>query len=170
MVGVRLVLALALLMAPAAAAQAAVPEPNRFGSCGDLVRYARAEGAEGAKILRPQAVVPTPFAAPPSGGGGTGGGGQADLAAPVAGTDFSGTNVQEEGVDEPDSVKTDGQLLYVATHGAIRSVDVSGGAPRAVGTLNLDTYDSQLLLHGQKLIAISGGGRASSPASARSPS
>ena len=32
---------------------------------------------------------------------------------PVAGTDFSGTNTQEQGVDEADFMKTDGRWIYV---------------------------------------------------------
>src|SRR5688572_3262987 len=34
-----------------------------------------------------------------------------------AGVEFSGTNVQEEGVDEPDLTKTDGRTLFVAANG-----------------------------------------------------
>ena len=38
----------------------------------------------------------------------------ADMAGSNEGDDFSGTNIQEKGVDESDKVKTDGTYLYVA--------------------------------------------------------
>ena len=47
-------------------------------------------------------------------------------AAPKQGVDFSGTNVQEEGVDEPDIVKTDGNTLFAVANGKLRAVDVGG--------------------------------------------
>ncbi len=69
---------------------------------------------------------------------------------------FSTTNVQEEGVDEPDSVKTDGRTLFVARSGRISAVDVRSGRPRVIDTLALDkdaTYE--LLLRGDHLLALS---------------
>ncbi|HET9938732.1 MAG TPA: beta-propeller domain-containing protein, partial [Gaiella sp.] len=47
-----------------------------------------------------------------------------------AGVDFSGTNVQEEGVDEPDLTKTDGRTLFVAANGRLNAVDVRQRSPR----------------------------------------
>ena len=38
-------------------------------------------------------------------------------------TDYSDTNVQEEGVDEPDLVKTDGDYIYVAQRGELTILD-----------------------------------------------
>lgn len=38
-------------------------------------------------------------------------------------SDYSDTNVQEEGVDEPDLVKTDGDYIYVAQRGELTIVD-----------------------------------------------
>jgi uncharacterized secreted protein with C-terminal beta-propeller domain len=156
----RTLVALALLLLPVADAAAATRETKPFRGCGELVRYARAEALD---VIRPY--VGPRFPPPPSGGGGggTGGGtvgGEQDAVssptpAPVAGSDFSGTNVQEQGVDEPDSVKTDGRLMYVATDNGVRAVDVSDGTPRAVGRLDLGGYSHELLLHGNKLLAIS---------------
>ncbi|WP_182525759.1 beta-propeller domain-containing protein [Nocardioides dongkuii] len=40
----------------------------------------------------------------------------------------SGTNVQEAGVDEPDVVKTDGELLVRLDEGVLRTYDVAAGA------------------------------------------
>ena len=69
---------------------------------------------------------------------------------------YSGTNVQEEGVDEPDTVKSDGRHLYVASAGRISAIDVRSGKPALSGTLKLEpggTYE--LLLHGSRLLALS---------------
>ena len=79
-------------------------------------------------------------------------------ASPVAGQDFSGTNVQEAGVDEPDAVKTDGNRLYVAMDQKLHVIDVSGDAPRLVSTLPLEGYSHELLLRKGKLLVISSGG------------
>ncbi len=80
--------------------------------------------------------------------------------------DFSSTNVQEAGVDEPDIVKTDGRIVYAIADGKLHALDVTGAAPRIVGTLALDgTYGHQLLLRGQRLLIMSnafGGGPFSS--------
>ena len=38
-------------------------------------------------------------------------------------SDYSDTNVQEEGVDEPDLVKTDGEYIYVAQRGELTVLD-----------------------------------------------
>ena len=59
-------------------------------------------------------------------------------AAPKQGVDFSGTNVQEEGVDEPDIVKTNGNTLFAVANGKLNAVDVSGAKPRLLDTLKLD--------------------------------
>jgi hypothetical protein len=69
------------------------------------------------------------------------------------GTDFSGTNNQEEGVDEPDFVKTDGKRLYVAVNSTVYVFDVTG-EPKLVGELKLKGYGHQLLVSGDRLLAL----------------
>jgi len=81
----------------------------------------------------------------------------APAAAPKAGTDFSSTNVQEAGVDEPDLVKTDGRLLVTTADGRLRVLDVSG-APRQIGTLALPAGAGNLLLVGDRALVLSGAG------------
>src|SRR4029079_1166417 len=80
-------------------------------------------------------------------------------AAPKHGVDYSGTNVQEEGVDEPDIVKTNGTTLFAVANGKLNSVDVSKAKTRLLDTLRLDPQVTpELLLHGDKLLVISRGG------------
>jgi uncharacterized secreted protein with C-terminal beta-propeller domain len=118
-----------------------------FGSCGQLLGYAKTQarrfvgpyglGARGGPIAET-----TRAAAPPQ-----------------QGVDFSGTNVQEEGVDEPDLVKTDGRTLFAVAGGKLRAVDVDGLRPRLLDSLALDpAMTHELLLHGDKLLVISRGG------------
>ena len=77
----------------------------------------------------------------------------------VAGVDYSGTNVQEEGVDEPDLVKTDGKTLFVVANGRINAVDVSERQPRLLDSLRLENvWSAQLLLHGNRLLVLTYGG------------
>lgn len=69
--------------------------------------------------------------------------------------DFSGTNVQEQGVDETDIVKTDGQYLYTLVHHdkLVVSKPDSGGI-RHLASLQLpqDGYYQGLLLAGSRLL------------------
>jgi putative cell wall-binding protein len=69
--------------------------------------------------------------------------------------DSSGTNVQEEGVDEPDIVKTDGEHAYVVAQNELHVVTADGGAPQVVGTLDLpDDGSSELLLVDDRLLVL----------------
>jgi uncharacterized secreted protein with C-terminal beta-propeller domain len=69
---------------------------------------------------------------------------------------FSRTNVQEQGVDEPDVVKTDGEHLFVLSSGRLSAVDVRGPRPRLAGTLPLEPGAAQeMLLHGTRLLVLS---------------
>ena len=53
------------------------------------------------------------------------------------GGDFSGTNVQVAGVDEPDIVKTDGNRILAVAQGQLHYVDVSGDQPQYLGSVDL---------------------------------
>ena len=124
-----------------------------FRSCGELLRYAKAQAAR--------------FVGP----WGLGAGAVGKLGPPVVtsagsrrdslqqGVDYSGTNVQEEGVDEPDLVKTNGNTLFAVANGMLNSVDVRGPRPRLLDTLKLDAgWSHELLLHGNRLLVLSRGG------------
>ena len=68
--------------------------------------------------------------------------------------DYSGTNVQEEGVDEPDFVKTDGRRLYVVTGSTLYVLNVRDGDPKLVGSLTLKGYGHELLVSGDRVLAL----------------
>ncbi len=74
-------------------------------------------------------------------------------AAPAEGADFTGTNVQEAGVDEPDLVKTDGSRMVVAAGGKLQILDVSGPTPTLVKTVELppDQWATELFLIGERV-------------------
>ncbi len=78
--------------------------------------------------------------------------------APGGEPEHSATNVQEEGVDEPDLVKTDGRTLFVATDGRVSALDVRGGGrPKLVDTLRFDRGADELLLERGHLLVLSRG-------------
>jgi len=73
------------------------------------------------------------------------------------GTDFSGTNVQEEGVDEPDVVKTDGETLFVVRGNELISVDADGSSGQPLGRVAVPTQGSvtELLLVDDRVLVLS---------------
>ena len=79
-----------------------------------------------------------PIAAPAAGTGSRSG----PIMAPpqpaaTGGQSFSGTNIQEGGVDEPDIVKTDGRRLIVLAGSDVRILDVQNGVARIRGTVRI---------------------------------
>ena len=66
---------------------------------------------------------------------------------------FSETNVQVEGVDEPDIVKTDGERIVVMASGDLIVVDVTGDEPFEVGRMAIDALSVQsLFLSGDRVL------------------
>jgi uncharacterized secreted protein with C-terminal beta-propeller domain len=78
--------------------------------------------------------------------------GRGAIPAPVEGEDYSGTNVQEVGVDEPDNVKTDGEYLYLLRGEYLDIVDVRTDTPNVVSSTKLDGYSDQLLRADDRLL------------------
>ncbi|MFK5635709.1 beta-propeller domain-containing protein [Ornithinimicrobium sp. LYQ103] len=80
----------------------------------------------------------------------------ADGAAPGSGApEHSSTNVQEEGVDEADIVKTDGRVIVAAVNGTVRIVDVA--SEEVVSTVPVpgrSATAAELLLHGSTLVVL----------------
>jgi uncharacterized secreted protein with C-terminal beta-propeller domain len=156
---VALVLASAWVAAlPAAALGKRAPSRLRsFASCAQLVDYAQRHFAQTHGVpqqVMPGVVEPTiPVGAP----------GRPSAPEVSAGKDaspsYSTTNVQEEGVDEPDAVKTDGATIFTVVGRTLYAVATSGpGAPRIAGSLDLGRYGGDLMLHGDRLIVIQGQG------------
>jgi len=131
---------------------AKTPRLAAFGSCGQLLNYAKSNASRfvsayglGGQFAR--GGIETQAAAP------------AQAAGAKQGVDYSGTNVQEEGVDEPDMVKTNGNTLFAIANGKLNAVDVTDQKPRLLDTLALDPGISHdLLLHGNRLLVLSNGG------------
>ena len=73
--------------------------------------------------------------------------------APVEGVDFSGTNVQEVGVDEADIVKTDGRRIFTLSSGQLVVVDAAGRRP--VGSVTVaEGWGRELFIDGDGLLLI----------------
>ncbi len=66
----------------------------------------------------------------------------------------TGTNVQEVGVDEPDGVKTDGELLVRVLEDDVVVYDVTGSGPTEVADLDLpgEVDAAELMLAGDRLV------------------
>lgn len=97
-----------------------------------------------------------------------------DAAAPVAGQAYkslsgaakrpategafssdTGTNVQEAGVDEPDTVKTDGKVLAAVRDGDLVTYDVTGSSTEQLSTFALRGIDApEIVLAGDTVVAI----------------
>lgn len=78
--------------------------------------------------------------------------------ASIAGEDYSTTNVQEGGVDEPDLVKTDGSYLYSVMQGRLRILDVTGDTPVVVHEEPAgEGWGQELLLAGDRLLVLGSG-------------
>ena len=130
-------------------AQAAKAKLRPFGSCASLIRYARRNVRRGQGVFPPAVggIAPLPprriddpRVMPP-------------LAAPGAETDTSPTNVQEQGVDEPDVVKAARGRIYAVAGGQLHVIDAAG--PRLSASLPLEGYAHELLLHGDRLLVLS---------------
>lgn len=86
----------------------------------------------------------------PSGDGDNGGGGGG------GDKDYSGTNVQEAGVDEPDLIKTDGDRILAFARGKLHFVDASGATPTLRGSLPIaeDIWEAQMFLHEDRVLLL----------------
>jgi Beta propeller domain len=146
---------------------------KRFPGCGDFLDYVKQKAAPsvtawgflgrmGEEAVGPvpepprlpvpggPIVVPTsPVAQPalPS---------QSERASEKSEADFSTTNIQEAGVDEPDIAKSNGATLFTLAKGKLRAVDISREQPRLLDSLPLESAgEQQLLLRGHTLLVIS---------------
>jgi hypothetical protein len=156
LVAVGVVLLAVAPSAPAGAKAKRRPAAVRlhaFASCAELVTYARRNlGRSGGRVWAPLVELP---ATPPSRTGPGAEGAPAPTSAPgSAGIDYSTTNNQEQGVDEPDVVKTDGDRIYAVAGSRLFVIDAR--APKLLGSLALgDGYGHELLLRGHRLLVVS---------------
>jgi hypothetical protein len=128
---------------------------HAFSSCPALVGYAKGHfgqthgaPAGGVTPLAEPAIpgrAPTDTSAAPA----------PTAVAKEAAPTYSTTNVQEEGVDEPDVVKTDGTTIFTVAGDTLYAVAATGaGAPRITSALKLERSGGDLLLRGQRLLVI----------------
>jgi uncharacterized secreted protein with C-terminal beta-propeller domain len=121
---------------------------HRFTGCAPFLKYVRAHGRS---IVGPYGLGGLyPIALDAA----------AERAAvPVAGVDYSTTNVQEAGVDEPDIVKTDGERIVALAQGKLQVVTLAGDRPRLTASLSVGSasgdYPIALLLYGDRAVVIS---------------
>lgn len=103
---------------------------------------------------RPAPAAPQAASEPTAGGG-------------EAGVDFSTTNVQEVGVDEPDLVKTDGVRIVALSQGRLYVVDVSGREPELRGSVAVDgVWANEMFLVGDRVLLLAHGDSSGTPLAA----
>ncbi len=97
--------------------------PQVATRCADLAAFAQQSGQSGnyggGVMMRGEMAVPQTAPAPS---------GNAGKSANTAAQDYSQTNVQVQGVDEGDIVKTDGSRVFIVTQGMIRIVQAAEGS------------------------------------------
>lgn len=161
----RVLVAIAALASAAGAAGPAAPDADAapalrsFASCDAFAAHMRTQAR---RVVSPYGLPVVPGAALPVGAPGFAVPEDAGApvpstapAAPVEGRDFSGTNLQEGGVDEPDIVKTDGRRIYSLVDGTVRVIDIGGSTPRLVGRLDVRRIGGQsLMLVGGRLLVL----------------
>lgn len=135
---------LVLLLAALATSLRASLAP--FGSCAKLAAHFRAEalarvsaeGLPGTAAFRREKIA------------------SEQPSAPTPGSDFSETNVQVAGVDEPDVVKTDGARVFVLRGRTlfVATARSDGASGKVTGRLTLPTFASELLLERDRLLVI----------------
>jgi len=127
--------ALALTAATAEARPRAAKRLKTFGSCQSLIGYAT-------RHVPPAPPTPTSPSEPPME--------RADAPtaapAPAAGEDSSQTNVQEAGVDEPDTVKSDGKTIFALANNTLHAIDARAATPTLLGTLALGDHGATTML------------------------
>src|SRR3989338_2777087 len=139
--------------------------PQTAKSCADLRAFTEEAGRtscgygiEGDMMMR---AVPSmaPSTGTPEGRDGT--------LSRLSNDDYSRTNVQVEGVDEGDIVKTDGTYLYIVRNQEIRIVDATPASNlRNIATINVDDQSfspTDLYIEGDRLIVIGSTWDAGSP-------
>jgi len=121
-----------------------------------------ANRSQGSPTVPPVSTTTAPSASPNAPSGGATGAEESNKSTGDAGdsTTHSGTNNQEKGVDEPDTVKTDGDKLYTVNNGRLLAYADLGSTPRQAGAIWLNSEfggNEQLMLAGDRLLVLSSG-------------
>src|SRR3954447_10953290 len=153
---VALVAVLAVVPCGAGAAAKKKHRLQAFGSCSRFVHYARRHALKELTTRGTPVAAPLPVTRAPQPNNQVTVQGESAPGAPTAGDDFSTTNVQESGVDEPDQVKTDGKRIFVAQNGRLYALDARSEPPKLLGSIDLQGSNQQLLLAGDKLLVLAG--------------
>ncbi|MFN2641818.1 MAG: beta-propeller domain-containing protein [Actinomycetota bacterium] len=131
-----------------------------FGSASEFLRYVRGEalqlvgpyGIEGGGMY---GTLTGDVISMPASGSGTAQPGtpvsMPAMASAPAGVAHSTTNVQEDGVDEPDIVKNDGERIAVLSQGKLWLLEVTAGGARLVSSMSAPNASS-LLLAGDRVV------------------
>jgi len=91
----------------------------------------------------------------PTGGNGEAADGGSNFDSAAGDDDFSGTTTQEEGVDEADVVKTDGEFFYVISNNKLRIIRAQPVDQIALlGEVELEGYGRELYLRDGRVIAL----------------
>jgi uncharacterized secreted protein with C-terminal beta-propeller domain len=69
---------------------------------------------------------------------------------------FSTTNVQEPGVDEPDTIKTDGNIIVTINGGTVYVLTANNGHPQIQSKLSYSGTADSVLLSGTRLVLFDG--------------
>lgn len=130
----------------------------RFGDCGALLdhlhqEYAARVGPWGFDIIGPSLDGDMDEEQGSDSDDSVGDSAMSQGSAPVEGVDFSGTNVQERGVDEADIIKTDGRRIFTLSQG--RLVVVDARQRRVTGSVQVaEGWSSEMFLHGDSLLLV----------------
>jgi uncharacterized secreted protein with C-terminal beta-propeller domain len=138
-----------------------------FANCGTFTTYMRTKGLEvvspyglpgtGGAMYGERAMLAAPAAGQAAGAAeDSSSKASAPAAAQTAGTDYSETNVQEAGIDEPDLVKTDGKRIYAIANGRLFVVDAA--SPRILGSMEVGNAQEMFLVGGRAVVFSGAGG------------
>ena len=138
---------------PGTAPRAAAEALPAYASCDALLAHYRAELERTAQPwgLGSGGGMARAFAAPASAESATSADSSVSAAAPAP----SGTNLQEAGVDEPDTAKTVGGLLFAISDRGLEVVR-AGAQPQRLASvpLDLDTWGAELLVEGDRVLVL----------------
>ncbi len=135
---------------PSLSINLALEQPQEAQSCADLAAFAEDVQQSGSSMYTREfdMAVPLGTMAPQA----------VEAGANQAKSDYSQTNVQVEGVDEADIVKTDGTYLYAVQGGVVRIIRaVPASAMEVVSIVELgeDSFSpSELYLDGDRLVVV----------------